>query len=51
MTKVRENECLCGARERDEGQARPRLCWSCGNVTMGRFSMTSIAQSYWRVIG
>lgn len=37
MTKIREIECLCGARERDEGQARPRLCWACGRNTVGEF--------------
>lgn len=29
--------CLCGAREDDHGQERPRKCWHCGERTMGRF--------------
>lgn len=37
MTKIQELECLCGARERDTGQQRPRKCWSCGKREMGRF--------------
>lgn len=35
--KIRELECLCGARETDEGQPVPRKCWNCGKVEMGRF--------------
>lgn len=42
MTKIRELECLCGARERDEGQARPRKCWACGSNTMGSTSYGKI---------
>lgn len=33
--KIKEIGCLCGARERDTGQQRPRLCWSCKRKTMG----------------
>ncbi len=29
--------CLCGAREDDHGQERPRKCWHCGERAMGRF--------------
>lgn len=35
--RVKEISCLCGARERDEGQERPRKCWDCGKETMGEF--------------
>jgi hypothetical protein len=35
--RIRELDCLCGARERDEGQERPRKCWSCRKIEMGRF--------------
>jgi len=35
--RIKEISCLCGARERDEGQQRPRECWSCGKNTMGEF--------------
>ncbi len=28
--KIKEIACLCGARERDTGQERPRKCWGCG---------------------
>lgn len=37
MTRKKELECLCGARETDTGQERPRRCWRCdGERTMGR---------------
>lgn len=55
MTKVRENECLCGARERDEGQQRPRKCWACGKADgMGEYPRTSMIGAggfYWEVLG
>lgn len=35
MTRKPELECLCGAREPDTGQPRPRPCWACGRRTMG----------------
>lgn len=35
--RIQEIECLCGARERDDGQTVPRRCWSCGKDEMGRF--------------
>lgn len=35
---IRELSCLCGARETDTGQPRPRQCWSCGKPDgMGEF--------------
>ena len=35
--KIRELSCLCGARETDTGQERPRECWACRKPTMGEF--------------
>lgn len=36
--RIKEIACLCGCRERDTGQNRPRPCWGCGDKTgMGAF--------------
>lgn len=36
--KIKEIACLCGARETDLGQPRPRKCWGCGKQHgMGEF--------------
>lgn len=38
MKKIAEIACLCGARETDTGQPRPRQCWSCKKPDgMGEF--------------
>lgn len=39
--RIKEVSCLCGARERDEGQPRPRECHGCGKKTMGEFPKES----------
>lgn len=40
MAKITEISCLCGAREPDNGQALPTLCWGCGKPTMGEWNGT-----------
>ena len=35
MTKTKEIACLCGAREDDHGQERPRKCWFAGIAPWG----------------
>ena len=40
--RIKEIACLCGARETDTGQERPRECWACRKADgMGRFNETS----------
>ena len=37
--RMPESTCLCGAREADTGQERPRECWGCGKADgMGQFN-------------
>ena len=35
--RIKELSCMCGAREPDKGQPRPRKCWDCKKETMGAF--------------